>query len=121
MEEKELLKEKILTALKEADFKKIADELIENSYPMFDQKNRQCGQMDGILVYDTEDETLKVVSEGKGTWTPSYVYLLRIDGDENFDALTEDELEDSWLCIYESLVDTYEKVESGEIFEYTRR
>ena len=117
MNEREILKEKILEALKESKFSEIASELIESAYPMYDMENRQCGQMDGILVYDTEDDKLKVISEGRGTWTPSYVYLLRIDANEDYEEFTEEEMEDYWLCVYESLGDMYDDVKTGKIFE----
>jgi hypothetical protein len=117
MTEKEMLKEKILEALKEADFKSIVNDLMECAHPLLDLKNRPCGQVNGALVYDTENGKLVVLSEEYNTTTPSYVYLLTIDGDEDFSKFTEEEKEDSWLCIYESLIDMYDKVKSGEFVE----
>lgn len=103
-------RKEIIKALDKADFRAIAGEIVKNAYPMIDQKNRPCGQMDGVLVYDEEDGDLKVISEGPSTWTPSYTYLFRLEGDEDYDAMPDeerDELEDN---IWEGLTDMYYRI-----------
>ena len=103
-------RKEIIEALDKADFRAIASDLIENAYPMLNQKGRPCGQMDGVLVYDEEDGDLKAISEGPSTWTPSYTYLFRLEGDEDYDAMPDeerDELEDN---IWEGLTDMYYRI-----------
>lgn len=107
-------REEIIKALDKADFRAIASDLIKNAYPMLDQANRPCGQMDGVLVYDEEDGDLKAISEGPSTWTPSYTYLFRLEGNEDYDAMPgneRDELEDN---IWEGLIDMYDRVKNEE-------
>jgi len=107
-------RQEIIESLDKADFRAIAGEIVKNAYPMLDQANRLCGQMDGVLVYDEEDGELKVVAEGPSTWTPSYTYLFRLEGNEDYDAMSgneRDELEDN---IWEGLIDMYDRVKNEE-------
>lgn len=103
-------RERIIEALDKADFRAIAEDLIENAYPMLNQKGRPCGQMDGILVYDEEDEEIKVISESPSTWTPSYVYLFRLEGNEDYTSMSDEEREEMEDNIWEGLTDMYIRV-----------
>lgn len=103
-------KQEIIEALDKADFRALVSDLIENAYPMIDQKNRPCGQMDGILVYDEEDGELKVVSEGPNTWTPSYTYLFRLEGDEDYDTMPDEERDEIENNVWEGLTDMYYRI-----------
>jgi len=76
--------ERILKAWYEQDFVKVADELIEAAGTW---KN---GSIDGCLVFDTQSEKLAVVSESQSTYTPSYIYLFRLRGDDKPDTNPED-------------------------------
>ncbi len=76
--------EKILKAWYEQDFVKVADELIAAADTW---KN---GSIDGCLVFDTQTEKLAVVSESQSTYTPSYIYLFRLRGNDKPDANAED-------------------------------
>lgn len=73
-------KEKILKAWYEQDFGKTADELLAAAAVW---KN---GSIDGCLVWDTEKEELSVVKESASTYTPSFVYLFRLSGNDRPDA-----------------------------------
>ena len=103
-------REEIIKALDKADFRAIASDLIENAYPMVDQKGRPCGQMDGILVYDEEDGELKIVAEGPSTWTPSFTYLYRLEGNEDYKSMPDEEREGLEDNIWEGLTDMYVRI-----------
>lgn len=107
-------RKEIIEALDKADFRAIASDLIENAYPMLNQKGRPCGQMDAVLVYDEDDGVLRVVSESPSTWTPSYTYLYRLERKENYETIPEDEIEELEDGIWEDLIDMYDRIKNEE-------
>lgn len=107
-------REEIIKALDKADFRAIASDLIENAYPMVDQKGRPCGQMDGILVYDEIGKELEVLSESPSTWTPSFTYLYRLEGNEDYDAMNDDEREELEDNVWEGLSNMYWRIYNEE-------
>jgi hypothetical protein len=78
------LKERILKAWYEQDFNKTVNELMEKASVW---KN---GSIYGAVVWDKEKEKLCVIAEDRGTWTPSFVYLFRLPGNDRPDADTEE-------------------------------
>lgn len=107
-------RQEIIEALDKADFRAIAGEIVKNAYPMLDQANRPCGQMDAVLVYDEDDGVLRVVSESPSTWTPSYTYLYRLERKENYETIPEDEIEELEDGIWEDLIDMYDRIKNEE-------
>lgn len=81
------------------NYRDVADELIKVAGSW---KN---GSIDGILVYDEESKEAKVVQEGKSAWTPSFIYLFRLSGNDVQDVddetlyidLIEADLEDAFI------------------------
>ncbi len=82
---------KVLAELEKKGAEEYTSELIETAGCWKD------GSVDGVLVYDTELERLEVVQEGSSTWTPSFVYLYRVSGNELVD-INEELL---WSDLYE--------------------
>ncbi len=77
--------DKIVAAWYEQDFRKTAEELIEAA------DSWKNGSIDGVLVWDKEKEELSVVAESPSTYTPSFIYLFRVSGNDKPD-LDEEEL-----------------------------
>jgi len=85
------MKERIVKAWYEQDFAKVAEELIAAADVW---KN---GSVDGCLVWDTEKQKLSVVKESSSTYTPSFIYLFRLSGNDKPDVDAEG--------LYEDLID----------------
>lgn len=73
------LREKILAAWENMDRAAVVEELIAAADTW---KN---GSIDGVLVFDTETEKLAVVKESPSTYTPSFVYIFRVSGNDTPD------------------------------------
>jgi len=103
-------RQEIIESLDKADFRAIAGEIVKNAYPMLDQANRPCGQMDGILVYDEIGKELEVLSESPSTWTPSFTYLYRLEGNEDYAAMPDEERDRIEDNVWEGLTDMYYRI-----------
>jgi len=77
MEQK--LREKIISAWDEMNRVETVKELLAAADTW---KN---GSIDGVLVFDTETEKLAVVKESPSTYTPSFVYIFRVSGNDTPD------------------------------------
>lgn len=74
------------------NFSDVVDELIDAA------RCWKNGSTDGILVYDEEDDKVKVVQEGKSTMTPSFVYIFDLSGNDAQDVDKEE--------LYHELIET---------------
>ena len=84
------LKEKIKKAWLQSDASKIADELLDKAKILTDTHGKPQGSIDAVLVYDTETDKLIVCQESKNTYTPSFIYLFRLSGNDRPDIIYEE-------------------------------